>query len=155
MIRHRPTIPTPPYGRHSQSSEKEAAAKLIDQEFHNRHSNSISNHSEHRRYRMGNMCLRGFFSSLLLMSVCFTSSAVAQNPPRITSEPCRKVQNVPVRDTDRKIMSLRTTLNSLTKKRAELPPDAKTQLLQLERNIRTNQEALIELTFARECYRQD
>jgi esterase/lipase superfamily enzyme len=101
------------------------------------------------------MCLRWFFSSFLLMSVCFTSSAVAQNAPRITSEPCRKVQNVPMRDMDRRITSLRTALNSLTKKRAELPSDAKTQVRQLERSIRTNQEALIELTFARECYRQD
>src|SRR5262245_40500409 len=104
---------------------------------------------------MGSMCLRWFFSSFLLMSVCFTSSAVAQNAPRNTSEPCRKVQNVPARDMDRRITSLRATLNSLTKKRAELPRDAKTQMQQLERRIRTNQEALIELTFALECYRQD
>jgi esterase/lipase superfamily enzyme len=101
------------------------------------------------------MRLRWLFSSFLLVSVCLTSSAVAKNAPRITSEPCRKVQNVPVRDTDRKIMSLRTTLNSLTKKQAELPLNAKMQMQQLERRIRTNKEALMELTFARECYRQD
>jgi esterase/lipase superfamily enzyme len=101
------------------------------------------------------MCLRWLFSSFLLMSVCIANSAGAQNAPRIASEPCRKVQNVPVRDMDRKIMSLRATLNSLTKKRAELPPNTKTQMRQLERRIRTSQEALMELTFARECHRHD
>src|SRR5262249_28310934 len=104
---------------------------------------------------MGSMCLRRFFSSFLLMSVCLTSSAVAQNAPRITSEPCRKVQNVPMRETDRRIMSLRTALKGLTKKQAEPPPDGKTQMGQLKGRIRTNQEALIELTFALECHRQD
>src|SRR5215510_11431643 len=120
MTRHKPTIPTPPYGRHSQSSEKEAAAKRIDPEFHNRPSIILVVLTKHATlgsdlpsaffrlfrplsiipcslllvasainqsiavYRMGSMRLRWFFSSFLLVSVCLTSSAVAQNAPRIT-----------------------------------------------------------------------
>src|SRR5262245_38349620 len=101
------------------------------------------------------MLFRWFFGSFLLASICFTTSTVAQITPRIVSEPCKSEQSVSVLELDRKMMSLRATLSDLEKTRAKLSPDAKAQRQELDKNIRANQEALIELTFALECHRRD
>jgi len=53
------------------------------------------------------------------------------------------------------MMSVRTTLDNLERTRAKLSRDAKAQRQELEKKIRANQETLIELTFALECYRRD
>jgi esterase/lipase superfamily enzyme len=101
------------------------------------------------------MFFRRLFGSFVLLPICFMSPAVAQVTPRIVSEPCKNVQSVSVRELDQKMMSLRATLDNLKRTRASLSADAKTQRQELDKKIRTNQEALIELTFARECYRRD
>src|SRR5215475_4703084 len=99
-----------------------------------------------------------FFRSLasfFLLSICFTSSAMAQSTPRIVSEPCKSAQSVSTVELDRKMMSLRSTLDDLERTRAKLSSAAKAQREELDKKIRTNQEALIELTFMLECYRRD
>jgi len=80
---------------------------------------------------------------------------MTQVTPRIVSDPCRNEQNVSVRELDRKMILLRTTLDDLEKPRAKLAPDANAQRQELEKKIRANQEALIDLTFALECHRRD
>jgi esterase/lipase superfamily enzyme len=101
------------------------------------------------------MFFRWRFGSFVLLPICFISPAVAQITPRIVSEPCKNVQSVSVRELDQKMMSLRATLENLKRTRASLSADAKAQRQELDKTIRANQEALIELTFARECYRRD
>ena len=99
-----------------------------------------------------------FFRSLassFLLSICFTSSAMAQSAPRIVSEPCKSAQSVSMVELDRKMMSLRATLDDLERARANLSSAAKAQREELDKKIRTNQEALIELTFTLECHRRD
>jgi esterase/lipase superfamily enzyme len=80
---------------------------------------------------------------------------MTQVTPRIVSEPCRNEQDVSVRELDRKMILLRTTLDDLEKTRAKLAPDANAQRQDLDKKIRGNQEALIDLTFALECHRRD
>jgi esterase/lipase superfamily enzyme len=99
------------------------------------------------------MFFRWLFGSFFLLPI-FTSPAVAQTTPRIVSEPC-KAQSVSVLELDRKMMSLRATVDNLEMTRAKLSPDAKAQRQELDKKIRENQEALIELTFALECHRRD
>jgi esterase/lipase superfamily enzyme len=101
------------------------------------------------------MLFRWLFGSFFLLPICFTSPAMAQITPRIVSEPCRNVQNISTRELDRKMILLRTTLDDLEKTRVKLSPDAKAQRQELDKKIRANQEALIDLTFALECYRRD
>src|SRR5215831_10177825 len=101
------------------------------------------------------MLFRWLFGSFFLLPICFTSPALSQVTPRIASEPCRNEQNVSVRDLDRKMTLLRTTLDDLEKTRVKLAPDANAQRQELDKKIRANQEALIELTFALECHRRD
>src|SRR5215470_3654993 len=101
------------------------------------------------------MLFRWLFRSFFLLPICFTSPAMAQVMPRIASEPCKNAQSVSVLELDRKMMSLRVTLDNLEKTRAKLLPDAKAQRQELDKKIRTNQETLIELTFALECHRRD
>ena len=100
------------------------------------------------------MLFRWLFGSFLLLPI-FTNPAVAQNTPRIASEPCKNELSVSVLELDRKMMSLRATLDNLEKTRAKLSPDAKAQRQELDKKIRANQEGLIELTFALECHRRD
>jgi len=101
------------------------------------------------------MFFRWLFGSFVLLPICFTSSTVAQITPLIVSEPCKNVQSVSVSDLDRKMMSLRATLDNLKRTRAKLLADANAQRQELDKKIRANQEALIELTFALECHRRD
>ncbi len=101
------------------------------------------------------MFFRWLFGSFVLLPICFTSSTVAQITPLIVSEPCKNVQSVSVSDLDRKMMSLRATLDNLERTRAKLLADANAQRQELDKKIRANQEALIELTFALECHRRD
>lgn len=96
-----------------------------------------------------------WLASFFLLSICFTSSTMAQSAPRIVSEPCKNAQSVSVSELDRKMMSLRTTLDNLERTRAKLSPAAKAQRQELDKKLRANQEALIELTFTLECYRRD
>src|SRR5258706_380257 len=101
------------------------------------------------------MFSRWLFGSFVLLPICFASPASAQITPRTTSEPCKNVQSASVLELDRKMISLRATLDDFKRARAKLPPDAKAPRQELDKKIRANQEALIELTFARECYRRD
>src|SRR5215510_718425 len=101
------------------------------------------------------MFSRWLFGSFVLLPICFTSPAAAQITPRIVSEPCKNVQSASVLELDRKMMSLRASLDNLERTRAKLSPDAKAQRQELDKKIRANQEALIELTFALECHRRD
>src|SRR5215470_9803677 len=101
------------------------------------------------------MLFRWLFGSFFLLPICFTSPAMAQVMPRIASEPCKNAQSVSVVELDRKMMSLRATLDNLEKTRAKLSPNAKAQIQELDKKIRANQETLIELTFALECHRRD
>jgi len=101
------------------------------------------------------MFSRWLFGSFVLLPICFTSPAAAQITPRIVSEPCKNVQSGSVLELDRKMMSLRASLDNLERTRAKLSPDAKAQRQELDKKIRANQEALIELTFALECHRRD
>jgi esterase/lipase superfamily enzyme len=101
------------------------------------------------------MHFRWLFGSFFLLPICFTSPAMTQVAPRIASEPCKNAQSVSVLELDRKMVSLRATLDDLEKTRAKLLPDAKAQRQELDKKIRANQETLIELTFALECHRRD
>src|ERR1700740_1907851 len=98
------------------------------------------------------MLFRWFFRTFLLLSFCFTTSTVAQITPRIVSEPCSKEQNVPVVELRRKTTSLRDTLDNLESERGKLPPDAKAPRDELDKRIRANQEALIEMTLDFQCH---
>ena len=101
------------------------------------------------------MLFRWLFGLFFLLPICFSSPAMAQITPRIVSEPCRNVQNISARELDQKMTSLRTTLDNLEKTRVSLSPDAKAQRQEHDKKIRAIQEALIDLTFALECYRRD
>jgi esterase/lipase superfamily enzyme len=101
------------------------------------------------------MLFRWLFGSFFLLAICLTSPAMTQVTPRIVSEPCRNAQDVSVRELDRKMILLRTTLDDLAKTRVKLAPDANAQRQDLDKKIRANQEALMDLTFALECYRRD
>src|SRR5215470_11167471 len=101
------------------------------------------------------MVFRWLVRSLVLLPLCFTSPGLAQVTPHIVSEPCKNEQSASVTDLERRMMSVRATLDDLEKARGKLSPHAKAQRQEIETKIRANQETLIELTFVLECYRRD